>query len=477
MTTIWKEDTLREWFRNTPDVTIQHHSLAGGEPILLLYCSHLCDGQQLYESVIPALHSSTYTPIPFIPALHLEPFLEEITAAGLSRAVFSGKVVLFWGAGASAFTLNLSNAPKRSPEESSLDISIRGPRDGFVEDFDTNLALIRKRLRTESLVLEPFTIGTRSATRVGLLYLDDVTNKDTIEVVRSRIQRIHVDTLVSTEQLEEYIKEQGFTFFPTVLYTGRPDFAVDCLSRGRFALIVEGMPAVMIAPATLFLILKSSEDNFFPFWIAGVGRAIRLMGLLISMLLPGFWIALTSFNQDQLPFPLLATITQTRIGLPLPATIEFFMILFILELFREGGNRLPRAIGQTLAVVGGIVIGDAAVRAALISPSLIVIGGLSSIATATISNMALSGGATYLRFLIFFASAILGMYGFILACIYTILHLVTIESFGLPYMSPASPFSKNDLMKGLLSKSWREIDKRPGSLHTQDNTRKGHDKL
>jgi hypothetical protein len=474
----WNESKLREWFNQCPDVVISRHFLANDlSSVLIMYCENLCDLQQINKILMPVLDKITsihlFSSIP----LKMEPYLQPVTAADVSKAIFSGQLFLFSEMENIIFTVNLANVPKRTPEESSLDVSIRGPRDGFVEDFGMNLALIRNRLRTESLVLKQYTIGKRSATKVGLLYLHDVINPAFIEGIRTRLDKIDVDSLVSGGQLEEYIKEPKFTIFPLVLNSGRPDFVVDCLSRGRFVLVIEGMPTVIVAPVNLFLLLKSAEDAHFPAWIAGVGSMLRIIGILISLLLPGFWISLTVFNQDQLPFPLLATITQTRIGLPLPAGMELFLMMCILELFREAGMRLPRAVGQTLAVVGGIVIGDAAIRAALISPSLIVVAALTSVATSTLSNQALAGAVSYLRFLIFCVSSLLGMYGFILSGIYVILHLTTLNSFGLAYLSPLSPFSMRDFWRGVFSTSWRRIWRRPATLNTQDSTRTGHKKL
>ncbi|MCP1309053.1 spore germination protein [Paenibacillus tyrfis] len=472
----WSEASFREWFANCPDVKIDSYSIDANRTVTFVYCEHLCDLQQINETVLTALYKlASGDDVRTVP-LQLKPFLSPLTATRAAQAVFGGELLVILGQTHEVFTLNLMNVPKRNPEESVLDVSIRGPRDGFVEDYSVNLALIRKRLRTETLALEEFTLGKRSSTKVGLLYVRDVINPAYVNDVRSRLSQIDLDTLVSPAQLEEWIGEPRFSLFPLFFYTGRPDFVVDSLSRGRFALIVEGGPLAIVAPANLFLIIKSPEDAYFPFWISSMSRILRISGLCISILLPGFWISLAQYNQDQLPFPLLSSITQTRIGLPLPISMELFLMLFLLDLFREAGSRLPKAIGQTLTVVGGIVIGDAAVRAALISPSLLIIASLSSVANYTLSNQALVGGVTIARFIVFLASSFLGMYGFVISIIALVLHLASQQSFGLPYLAPVSPLSVREVITGVLASAWRRLRKRPQILHTQDSTRTGRKK-
>lgn len=472
----WDETVFHEWFHDCPDVKIEKQVTDTYGPLLLIYCENLCDLKEISKSLLPALtqrsgQAGVRQALPFV-HLPIQPFLQSVSAANIAKHIFVGELIIASLDDRQLFTVNLANIPKRNPEESAIDISIWGPRDGFVEEYGTNLALIRKRFRSASLVLEEFTIGKRSSTKVGLMFVQDVINPDYVSEVRRRLKQICLDTLISPAQLENLIGERKFSFFPHFLYTGRPDFAIDCLSRGRFILIIEGTPSVMIGPANLFLILKTPEDSHFPFWITAISRIIRMIGLLISIFLPGFWIALTHYNQDQLPFPLLATITQTRIGLPLPSAIELFLMLFILDLFREAGSRLPRSVGQTLTVVGGIVIGDAAIRAAVISPILLVIAAISTVANFTLANQSLAGAISLLRLLIFFAGALLGMFGFIISVILLVLHLSGQRSFSLPYLAPFSPLSIRGFLTGVLAASWRHLISRPEMLHPEDSIKK-----
>src|SRR5690606_18514342 len=237
----------------------------------------------------------------------------------------------------------------------------------FTEEIDTNIALIRKRIKTAQLYSESFKLGTISNTDVSLLYLQNKANPDILEEVRKRLTEFNSENVSSSGQLEQWLSDSTFSLFPLFDYTTRPDFAIQSMIRGRFCLIVSGSPTVLIGPINLFELLKSPEDVHFPYYFVLFGRLIRIIGLVISIFLPGFWVSLSSVNIDQLPFALLATVVVSREGLPLPIGIEAIFILALFELIREAGIRMPTVVGQTVSIVGGIIIGDAAIRAGLAS--------------------------------------------------------------------------------------------------------------
>ncbi len=219
-------------------------------------------------------------------------------------------------------------------------------------------------------------------------------------------------------------------------------------------------------------VLKTAEDLHNSFLAVVFQRLLRVLGLVFALFLPGFWIALNTFHVDQLPLPFLATIFVSRLGLPISSTIEIFLMLVLFELFREAGTTLPKSVGQTLAVVGGLIIGDAAIRAGLTSPTMLVVVGLTVVSTFAITSQVLSGTISIMRIYVLILSAFLGMFGFCIGVISVILYLASLESFGLPYLSPLSPFSKKDFVSGLLAKPWMWRKRRPKTLHTIDSTRR-----
>jgi hypothetical protein len=202
------------------------------------------------------------------------------------------------------------------------------------------------------------------------------------------------------------------------------------------------------------------------------GLLFRFIGLLIALLLPGFWIALTAFNIEQLPYQFIATISISRFGLPMPAPLEGFLMIGLFELFREAGERLPKAVGQTIAVIGGIIVGDAAIRAGLVSTTFLVVIAISAVSGFTLVNQSLVGSVSLVRLFVMLLSSTLGMYGFILSILAIVLYLATLESFGIPYLAPIAPFSWNDVQMTFLRKPWITKNRRPSMLNTIDKTRK-----
>ncbi len=477
------EDKLHELFHGCSDVVIQKYNFGNNEmksECVLSYCSGICDTKQINETVLGHLHD-LYKITQFKSTSEIDNnknFPITIISGqqpirNLVLKVFDGELVIYFSHAHSYFSIDIADPPQRIPSEPNTEVSIRGPKDGFVEEIDINIALIRKRLKTTSLKLENYVIGKRSGTRICLLYIDDVINMQYIEEARQRIQRVDIDIVVSSNELEDILGDSSYSIFPLLDYTGRPDYAVQCLTKGRFIMIVEGSPTVSIAPANLFLLTKAPEDASFNFLYVSFARLLRLVGFIISLLLPGFYISLIAYHPDQLPFFLLATIANSRIGIPLTAAVEIYLIMGLYELFREAGVRLPKAVGQTLTVVGGIVIGDAAIRSGLTSPSMVVIASLVAVSRYTLVNQISSGTITVLSLIILGASTFLGFFGFFVSTFAVLLLLANLKSFGLPFLSPISPIKLKDVLSALISLPWKNRKKRPDMLNTLDTKKQG----
>ncbi|MFC7147715.1 spore germination protein [Cohnella cellulosilytica] len=465
-------DRLRSMILSSADIV----ALSQADGHLLIYCSGMIDSRQLNQHVLPSLKilmekSESADEL----AESLEETMEWYplrTNEDAEKHLFNGYLLLYFSDSGRLYAFNISEVPQRQPEESNTEISVKGARDGFTEDIATNVALIRKRLRTNTLHHERMCIGTRSRTEVSLLYMADIIHPDLIREARRRLGKIHVDSLTSSGQLEEGMSDSSAAFFPLIDYIGRPDFAVQCLLRGRFIVLVDGSPMALIAPCNLTELLKTPEDAYLPYHFVAFERILRLAGLLIATLLPGLWIALTSYHVDQLPLPLLATITTSRAGLPFSTPLEMLLMLSMFELFREAGIRLPKAVGQTIAVLGGLIIGDAAIRAGLTSPTTLVASATTAVATFTLVNQSLSGTVSIVRLGILFMSAFLGMFGFFVSVLCLLAYMSVLESFGIPYLAPLSPLSWKELVPGLLAKPWSAVKHRPGFLHTIDDIRR-----
>ncbi|MBM7566402.1 spore germination protein [Paenibacillus sacheonensis] len=469
------ESSLKQLFANCSDVILQHVKLINEDSrwgVLFVYCEGLIDGQRIDQSIIPQLEkftadqaeSGTLGNLPFQPLDHDKQTIID--------AVFSGKLLLIFDRLEEIYSLDIANPPQRQPQESNTEVSVKGPRDGFTEQVSMNIALIRKRLRTQTLCCESYVIGRRSRTKVALLYESDIIDPKMIETARQRIRKIDVDALVSSEELAEYISESPFRLFPLIDYIGRPDYAVEALLKGRFVIIVDGTPMVLIAPATLSSLLKTPEDIHASYIFVACESLLRYLGLFIGIFIPGFYVALTSYHLDQIPITTLATVINVSKGLPIPAPLEAFLMQITFELFREAGIRLPKGVGQTVTVVGGLFIGQAAIEAGLTSPAMLVVTALSMVSTYTLVNQSLSGLVTLLRLYILACASFLGMYGFFWGMFSLLVYLTRMQSFGVPYLAPFSPPVFKDMLMALLTKPRTLVRTRPLIFNPTDADRR-----
>ena len=476
------EQSLIQHFKMCQDVKHHVYKLNPDDEqsrILLLYCEGLSDNQTfIHETVLPHLtrfyeNNGFHHQEEIVESSQLQ--LEFVTLEEWEQTaetdIFEGKLLLFIPTLRSLFSLDISKKPARNPEESSIEVSVRGPKDGFVEEVGVNVALIRKRIKSTSMVYETKKVGVRTKTTVAILYMRDIVDPKIVQDVKNKLDDLHIDGAFSATQLEE-LMEPTKALFPLMGYTGRADFTVNCMLNGRVALIVDGTPAALIAPANLFLLVKAPEDIHFTALAATFGQTLRLLGLSVSLLLPAIFVAILSYHQDQLPYYLLATLGINRLGIPFDVAVEMFIALLFLEILREAGIRLPSAVGSTVTVVGGLILGDAAIRAGFLSPGIVVIGAITQIFGSTLSSLSLAGTISILRFFLFILSAMLGIYGFFLGLFIVLSHLASLRSCGLPYLAPISPPFK-DLANALFRLPWPWRNTRPDMLKTRDSTRQG----
>ncbi|MBW5448123.1 spore germination protein [Cohnella sp. CFH 77786] len=455
-------------FRHASDVVVARmysDSDPGRLNPLLVYCTGMIDSAMLNEFLYQQSNGLLKRDSSEEPAISLEDrnmkrIQDPDAGDQLVRNVFSGQLALCFDKPRTLFVIPMSKPPQRTPEESSTEISIKGPRDGFTEEVDVNVALIRKRLKTPTLAVEYFYTGSRSQTKIALLYVTDVTNPQYVEEARIRIQGIHADGVLASQQVEEGISDSSSSLFPLMDSIGRPDYAADSLLNGRFVVVVDGSPMVLLGPTTLTTMLKSPEDLHLPYYFVSMERLLRLLGFIVAVFLPGFWVGISSFSLDQIPFPLLATVVVSRLGLPLSGPIDLFLMLGMFELFREAGMRLPKAVGQTVAVVGGLIVGDAAISAGLTGPTTLVISAVTAVASFTLVNQSLTGSVTVIRFFVLAMSCLFGMFGFFISLFMIVVYLSSLTSFGVPFMAPITPLSYRDVLFALLSVPWKKYRRR-----------------
>ncbi|MEK4823887.1 spore germination protein [Niallia sp. FSL W8-0951] len=465
---LFTSEALKQLFNESSDIIVKEDK--GELQIIMVYCVPLTDTSMIKTIHLPEFGAEESDIYQYV---QMESFnKKEFNREKIQEEVFSGKLLVI-PPGEKLYLYDIKKFPSRQPDESVVEVSAVGPKDGFVEDINTNIGLIRKRLRTSSFVIKEYTIGKRTNTKVGLLYMNDIVNNEILADIKKRLSQIDIDVLTSSNILTEYLAPRKFSLIPTIHYSGRADFIVQALNQGRFAIVVDGSPTALIAPVDLSLLFKSAEDENSSFYYTSLQRTLRIIGIFTTILLPGFYTAIITHHVGQLPLPILATISVSRLGLPFSPLIESLLMVVMFELFFEAGSRLPKGIGQTVSVLGGLIIGDAAIRGGITSPSMLVIIGITALTSFTLVNRSLAGNLFYFRVFVLLISYFLGIYGFFLSFIFIILYIARLDSFGIPMFSNiTTPYGK-DILFTFLRIPNNLLKKRNAGLSIKDGKRKG----
>lgn len=328
----------------------------------------------------------------------------------------------------------------RQVEEPESEPVIRGPHEGFTESLDTNVALIRKRIHNPYLRLETYQIGAETQTKVLLIYLANVAPAPLVQEARHRLSRIKTDSVLESSYIEEFVQDNMVTVFPLLSNTEKPDVVAARLLEGKVAIMVEGSPDVIMAPMTFFEFFSSPEDYYQRADIATFVRFIRLISFIIAVLVPGIYVAVMTFHPELLPTALVISLASQLEGVPLPTLAEVLVMEIIFEIIREAGLRMPRAIGQALSIVGAIVLGQAAVQAGLISAAVVIVVAVTGIANFVVPTYSFGIAQRLLRFTFLILAGFMGLFGILCGLLFLLAHLVSLESFKVPYMAPVVPF-------------------------------------
>ena len=328
----------------------------------------------------------------------------------------------------------------RAITESQTESVVRGPKEGFVESININVSLLRRRIHSSDLRVDIRTVGSKSRTNLAVIYMSGIAEKEIVEEVHRRLDQIQIDAVFDSTYIEELIQDEAFTIFPTVYATERPDTSAVRLMEGRVIIIVDGSPFVLIVPTIFAHFFHSAADYSDRFDIAIFLRLLRYVSFLVLLLGPSLYIAMTTYHYQLIPSALLYNLVSQRENVPFPAVVEAIILELIFELLREAGVRMPRVVGQAANIVGGLVLGQAAVQAGIVSPLLTIVIAISGTASFAIPTYSMAIAGRLFRFGFILLAAAFGLYGIVLGLITLLAHMNSLRSFGIPYMTPFSPF-------------------------------------
>ncbi|MCS0669822.1 spore germination protein [Cytobacillus firmus] len=435
-------------FGSTVDLSMDELKTEGKDA-LLIYLTTMIDTKLLKETILQSL-SGKEDGVELTTEDDLKSLCKEkFGGAGyqlvdsfdnIITALLYGNIIIIFKDMEKALSLSMDSGEDRSITEPSTQTVIRGPKDGFVESISTNVRLLRRRIKNRKLRFEEFIIGSETNTSVYIGYMEDISNEKIVQEVRKRLGQIKVNAIFESGNIEELIADKSATPFPLALNTERPDAVASNLLEGKIAILVDGTPFVLVVPAVLVDFFSIAEDYYQNFMMGSFLRMIRYLSFMIALITPSLYVGILTFHHELLPTPLLLGIIAQREGVPFPAVIEVLLMEVTFEILREAGVRMPRAVGQTVSIVGALVIGQAAAEAGIISNIMVIIVAITAIANFVSPTYSFAAAARLLRFLLIIVSAFLGLYGVLIVLVFIVAHLSSLRSFGVPYLSPVAPF-------------------------------------
>jgi Bacillus/Clostridium GerA spore germination protein len=457
-------------------VAHRFQAFSGQSECAVIYLKSFTDIEELNQTVLSNLIQLGTAPkdTPSLAKVLPQSGTQEMfSLEDISKAIAKGDVVLLVSGFKSVLGLPLKKVEKRAITEPDGEKVVRGPRSGFVESLWTNLGLLREKIKNPDLRLEIITLGTRTFSDVGILWIDGLANPKIVEEVKTRLKRINVDRILSMGEIGEFISDSPWSPFPTNQITERPDHHASALLDGRVGIMLDGTPVTAMVPVTFWEFFKSPSDYIENPHFASFIRIIRVFSLLITLLLPGAFIALTTIHLQMLPQTLAVIISGARTRTPMPTALEIFAMELTVEVLREAGLRMPGVFGQTISILGALVIGEAAVTAGVVGPLTVIIVALTTLASFVVPSYPAAISIRLLRFPLILLSAAMGFFGLSLGAMFLLVHLVSLRSFGVPFFSPLAPLFLNEMGDMLVRLPWWKQLRRPKHYRPMDEIREG----
>lgn len=437
--------------------------------LTLIYINNLVNDQTLNEHIISNLQKTlndtpeTIKDTLSIPEVNISSQLEESV-----KSIVNGTVLIHVDGYPQVILANIATRESRSLSAPENESQVIGAQVGFNESLSTNISLVRRYIVSPDLCNEEFKIGKRSNTTVTLLYLDGIANDQMVNTLRQRITSLDLDALLDSAVLAEIIDDNSLSVFPQLLMTERPDRFCDSLLNGKLGIIVDGSSMAIVSPQTFTEFFQSQEDQNLRWQIATFVRLLRFVAIFISVYLTPIYVAGLTFHYEVIPQAFLVPLSESRALVPFPPVFEALLLEFIIELLREAGARLPTKIGQTIGIVGGIVIGTAAVQAGITSNILLIIIALSALASFTTPSYMMGNVIRLIRFPIIILAGYWGFYGIMLAFCFILIHLLRQSSLGAPFLSPFYPPRLKDMRDSIIRMPMPLTAKRPGLTRPAD---------
>lgn len=454
------------------DIKLRELYLEGfNKQAALLFISTITDVKSIEENILKPLTENTSSTKHVRDVVSVQMVHEISIFKDAVKDINKGNALLVLEGEAGAYVFDCPDFQSRAIEKPDTEILIKGPKEAFNEKAVANISLLRKKIRNENLIVEAIEVSQRSHNDVFVLYIRGLANEKLVDNIKKRLGSLEVNAIQNLSLLEEYIEERNYSIFPSILNTERPDRAASFLEDGYIILLMDNSPDSLVLPATFWSFFHSPEDHYLRIHYGNFTRALRMFALFITLFTSAIYIAITTYHAEMIPPDLLLAIASSREKVPFPAVIEILIMEAAFELIREAGLRVPSPIGPTIGIVGALILGQAAVEANIISPIVIIVVALGGLSSFAVSDLSLNFAVRLIRFLFILSASMFGIYGMTAFFVAGMYFMVSLKSFGVPYLAPLSPTYKSS--KDTIFRRLVKNEKfRPGFLKSSDLQKK-----
>ena len=438
---------LQQIFDHQSDLEMRRLKMRDGTLAVLIFIEALIDQSALQEQILEPLLFKIESLRDFLKASVPLPVHKVQTTDNwieIERALLYGQSILFIEGMKEAVILQTKGAIQPLPTEPHSQKSIYGSKQGFVEIASVNISLIRHYIPNKELKVKAYKVGSRAATKVYFVYLEDVLNPDLLKKAEQRLKSINIDAINNTGELSDFFEDRPYSLFPQTFLSERPDSTASHILQGKLAIILDHSPFAMIVPFTFFTFFHSVDDYNFRWITSSFVRLLRFLSLIVAVGLPSLYISIISFHFEVVPLDLMMSLAASREKVPLPPIFEALLMEIAIEMIREAGVRLPSPLGQTIGVVGGIVIGEAVVQANIVSNVMVIVVAITAISSYIIPYYELANSVRLVRFPLMAISSVFGIVGFVIGILVVVIHLLSMQPMGSPYLNPVTPIRFRD---------------------------------
>ncbi|WP_409250942.1 spore germination protein [Bacillus sp. SCS-153A] len=466
------KEEIKDSLKQSADLAF-HEIEKDGIQILVIYIENIINTEQLHQHIIKPLERSDeeLDPRSLANTINIGKISITNRLIDITEAILNGYAYIYAQGQSCGVLADIAEKASRSLEKAETESLVFGPKVAFTEDLSTNMNIIRTNVKDPNLCVEELVLGSRVKLKTYLVYVKDIADEENVNTFRQRMKELEVDSIIDSSVLAQMIEDNSYTVFPQLITTELPDRLSISLLHGKIGVLVDRSPQAIIGPTTFLNFFESTEDIYMRWNMGTFLRMLRFIAIMLSVLLTPAYVAVLTYHYEVIPSSLLVSLGESRSKVPFPPVFEALLLEFIIELLREAGARLPTKVGQTMGIVGGIVIGQAAVEAGFTSNILIIIIAISALGSFTAPSYAIGTAVRIIRFPIIILAGLYGGVGIVFAFSFLLIHLLKLTTLGRPYLSPVYPLSVSDLRYSLFRLPYQFMGRRPDSNLPVDNQR------